>query len=50
MDTPTKCAHPECGCLAHDNSKYCSDSCKETADLIEIACQCGHPGCLNRAH
>jgi len=49
-DTSTKCAHPECGCAPDDSSKYCSDSCKEAADLTEIACQCGHPGCPNRAN
>ncbi len=52
-ETPTKCAHPACGC-ASDSEKdrdkdkegnYCSQSCQEAAALTEIACQCGHPAC-----
>jgi hypothetical protein len=41
--SPTKCAHPACGCLT--DSKYCSEPCEEAGDLTEIACQCGHPEC-----
>jgi metallothionein len=40
-----KCAHPACACVAGQHDKYCSQSCKESADLTEIACQCGHPAC-----
>lgn len=40
-----KCTHPACGCSTREDSEYCSQSCKEAADLTEIACQCGHPGC-----
>ena len=45
VDTPTKCAHPACGCLTDGDSEYCSQPCQEAADLTEIACQCGHPEC-----
>jgi hypothetical protein len=40
-----KCAHPACRCAAGPDNKYCSQSCKEAADLTEIACQCGHAAC-----
>lgn len=40
-----KCAHPACSCTKGKESDYCSQTCKEAADLIEIACQCGHPNC-----
>jgi hypothetical protein len=40
-----KCAHPACGCLPEAGNDYCSQTCKEAADLTEIACQCGHSGC-----
>ena len=48
-ETSPKCAHPACGCLTIKDSKYCSQSCQEAADLTEIACQCGHPGCAAQA-
>ena len=40
-----KCAHPACGCATVEGGKYCSQSCKEAADLTEISCQCGHADC-----
>jgi hypothetical protein len=40
-----KCAHPACGCDTLKDTKYCSQSCQEAADLTEIACQCGHVAC-----
>jgi hypothetical protein len=47
--TANKCAHPACLCLTDpnmkDDNKYCSQSCKESASLTEIACQCGHAVC-----
>jgi hypothetical protein len=44
-ETPTQCAHPACRCLAEKDSKYCSQVCKESANMTEIACQCGHTAC-----
>ena len=44
-ETSAKCAHPACGCPTLGEGNYCSQSCKEAADLTEIACQCGHAGC-----
>jgi hypothetical protein len=45
IERPTKCAHPACGCPTEKSSNYCSQSCKDAADLIEISCPCGHLGC-----
>jgi len=45
VETLNKCAHPACGCGTTKDSNYCSQSCKEAADLTEIKCQCGHSGC-----
>jgi hypothetical protein len=46
-ETATKCAHPACGCLTGNGNTYCSQFCKESANLTEIACQCGHTSCAN---
>ncbi len=42
-----KCAHEGCGCPVTGDNKYCSDHCSAAgdADMTEIACDCGHPGC-----
>ena len=40
-----KCAHPACSCAAAPGSDYCSTSCEDAADTIEISCNCGHAGC-----
>jgi hypothetical protein len=48
MTDPTKCAHPTCKCLVSKDSphgKYCSEHCKEAADLTELRCDCKHPTC-----
>lgn len=48
MADDNKCKHEACSCMAPgDDSGYCSDHCKdaEDQDLVEIACDCGHPGC-----
>jgi hypothetical protein len=44
-DTPKKCAHPACQCMAPANEKYCSNSCKDAGSMQEIECKCGHPAC-----
>jgi hypothetical protein len=38
-----KCAHPSCNCRTTE--KYCSKSCEEGGDTIDIACDCRHPAC-----
>ena len=47
MENENKCAHQLCGCGVRDGEKYCSDHCKDAVDqdIIEITCDCGHPGC-----
>lgn len=27
------------------DEKYCSAYCESHKDTIEVACECGHPGC-----
>ena len=47
MDT-NKCAHPACNCTVAKGGpfgKYCSEHCKEARDIIELHCDCKHPGC-----
>ena len=51
MDT-NKCAHPACNCTVPKNGpfgKYCSEHCKEARDIIELHCDCKHPGCREPA-
>jgi hypothetical protein len=43
-----KCAHQNCSCVAGTNSKYCSPYCESAKDTQEIACACGHPGCMGK--
>ena len=43
-----KCAHPSCECTVPkggEYGKYCSETCKEKKDQIELHCDCGHPQC-----
>jgi hypothetical protein len=44
-----KCAHPTCNCPAAQGEKYCSTYCQDAGDLTEIACNCGHRGCVEQA-
>jgi metallothionein len=44
-DTSKKCAHPACLCTVPANEKYCSNTCKDAGDMVEIECNCGHPAC-----
>jgi metallothionein len=48
-ETQSKCAHPACSCPIAKSDKFCSQSCKEAAEITEIACQCGHPGCAGES-
>ena len=47
--TNDKCQHPACNCVPPKGESYCSESCKDAAKIIELACQCGHPGCRGEA-
>ena len=43
-----RCAHPACKCLVQKDGpfgKYCSEHCKESADISELRCECRHPAC-----
>lgn len=44
-----KCAHPICTCPAAEGSKYCSPNCEAAKGQTDIACDCGHSGCLAKA-
>lgn len=39
------CAHRGCNCAPREDSKYCSPYCEDAGDTLELACNCGHPGC-----
>ena len=39
-----KCKNPVCSCVPADGD-YCSASCEGKGNLIEIDCDCSHPGC-----
>ncbi|HYP26201.1 MAG TPA: hypothetical protein VE262_05750 [Blastocatellia bacterium] len=41
----TQCAHEICTCSKADDSAYCSVYCETAGDTVELACDCGHPGC-----
>ena len=46
MNDVKKCAHPACTCRVPEDGphgNYCSEHCKEAADLTELACECGCP-------
>ena len=42
------CEHPSCNCLVSEESEsdYCSSYCEGAGDTTEIACGCGHAGCV----
>jgi hypothetical protein len=31
--------------MATADSKYCSEYCHDAGSTLELACNCGHPGC-----
>ena len=47
-DEDNRCAHGGCRCAVSGDSDYCSDHCRDAAeqDIVEIACDCGHPQCM----
>ncbi len=44
-DDREKCEHVICTCMADEDSDYCSAYCESAGDSVELACNCGHPGC-----
>jgi hypothetical protein len=49
MSDQKKCANPACSCIPPKSDKFCSPHCEAAKGTIEIACQCGHPGCKGEA-
>ncbi len=47
MAEQIKCAHQTCACPAMEDSDYCGSFCEnaDDSDIVEIGCECGHPGC-----
>ena len=48
MAETEKCAHPSCECMVAKggpHGKYCSETCKEKGQTIELRCDCKHPAC-----
>ncbi len=48
MEDSKPCEHPSCKCLVAPGGEfggYCSQHCQEAEDLIELRCDCMHPGC-----
>lgn len=48
MAKSEKCAHESCVCMVSEDGefgKFCSARCRDTKDLSELRCDCGHPGC-----
>ena len=45
MPEQKKCAHPACNCNVADSHDYCSPYCHDAKETVELACNCGHPGC-----
>ena len=49
MADQKKCAHPACTCMAPKGEKYCSTYCHDAGKIMELSCNCGHPGCAEIA-
>jgi hypothetical protein len=45
MNPKSKCEHPACNCIPADGETHCSAACSDAAAIVEITCQCQHPGC-----
>jgi hypothetical protein len=43
-DETQTCDHSICTCAVTDDD-YCSPYCEAAGDSVELACNCGHPGC-----
>lgn len=44
-DETKKCAHPACSCTVTGGAKFCSQICEDSKGMIELKCDCKHPGC-----
>ena len=46
------CKHDLCNCRVKGNDDYCSAYCEGAgeADITDLACECGHPGCIGDLH
>ncbi len=45
-----KCQHPTCSCDVSMGQKFCSDACRDLADMSSAAkmrCGCGHAACVH---
>ena len=49
MEKNNECAHPPCGCPVRDGEKYCSVYCQDSGGVAELACGCGHRGCVQES-
>jgi hypothetical protein len=48
MAKTKKCAHAVCTCQVPEDGefgKYCSEHCRDMAEMAELRCECGHPEC-----
>lgn len=45
-DDRKTCDHPGCSCAASDDSDFCSVYCESAGEMTELACNCGHAGCV----
>jgi hypothetical protein len=45
-DKTMQCAHKDCTCHTQNGAKYCSESCRTSAEAgADSGCRCGHAGC-----
>jgi hypothetical protein len=49
QNTPTKCAHMACTCMAPAGKKFCSTHCEDAKGMTTLSCHCGHHGCDEKA-
>ena len=42
-----KCAHEQCKCQVSSTEKFCSEYCKDAAEIeeVELQCACEHSPC-----
>ena len=43
-----KCAHPSCECRVDTDGEFgnfCGAHCESSKDIVDLRCECGHPGC-----
>jgi hypothetical protein len=48
-NTPSKCAHMSCTCMAPAGKKFCSTHCEDSKSMTTLSCHCGHHGCDDKA-